>query len=429
VDAQRAGGEGHEAVGVPGAVERAVGLARLGRPGLEPVRAELARRFGDGTEPVAITLRDLSLAERQALADLLGLDRLPAATFRLTVRKLFRVLGVERLDDLRAMVEHLHGPIVNRRAEASARRSQRQELWNLFAAEAAGICPPGPGSLDPWIDSVRAAGIRGGVDEHRRRLGDALLVLRSLPVDDGITLASLADDILSDAHALDRGRSVAAVVLDAIAVSLGRERATDAEGARLLWEAVGVVPDPLSSTVLTLGLRPEGENPDAIHLRAMADAGEPVVLTLAQVRRWPLPPLPPIGVAFVFENPSLIAEAAGRGWSGAPLVCSSGRPTVAVVTLLRQLGAAGATLFQHADFDPAGLAISAWLRLRAGTTPWRMTVGDYLAASAARRSAQPVHAPVPPTPWDPALADAMRAQGAVVYEEQLRSVLLAGASG
>jgi hypothetical protein len=42
------------------------------------------------------------------------------------------------------------------------------------------------------------------------------------------------------------------------------------------------------------------------------------------------------------------------------------------VTLLRQLGADGAILAQHADFDLTGLGITAWLAERAGTRPWRM---------------------------------------------------------
>jgi uncharacterized protein (TIGR02679 family) len=410
------------------AVEPTDGLVRLGRAGLEPVLAELARRFGDGAAPVAITLRDLAPGQRQAVADLLGLDRLPPPTFRLVVRKLFGVLGIEHTDELRVMVEHLRGPIVDRRAESTARRSQVRALWDRFEAEAVGITPPGPAPLDPWITAVRSAGIRGGISEHQRRLSGALAVLRNLPVADGITLASLAADVLHDAHALDRGRSVTLLVLDAVAVTLGRERAADAESARLLWEEVGVVPDLLSSTVLTLGLRPGGDDPLAISLRAMTDAGEPVVLTLAQLRRWPVDPLPSGAAAFVFENPALIAEAAAGGWEGPPLVCSSGRPTVAVVTLLRQLGAAGSTIFQHADFDPAGLGITAWLADRARTRPWRMSAADYRAACATRPAAGRVSTPVPSTPWDSSLRAAMESDGSVIHEEQLRATLLGAAS-
>src|SRR5207302_4649919 len=174
---------------------------------------------------------------------------------------------------------------------------------------------------------------------------------------------------LAEPHGLDRGRSAAALALDAVALALGRDRPSDAEATRALWESVGVVPDPLSSTVLALGLRPAAADADplAAWLAAAAIAGEAAVLTLAQLRRWPVGALPPDRVAYVVENPSLLTEAVARRWSGPPIVCSSGRPTLATVTLLRQLGAAGATLAQHADFDGAGLGITGWLADRAGT--------------------------------------------------------------
>lgn len=127
-----------------------------------------------------------------------------------------------------------------------------------------------------------------------------------------------------------------------------------------MWEVAGVVPDPHSSTVLALGLPGGPDSPLARWLAEAAGARQPVVLSLANLRRWPVPPLPAGSEVFVVENPSLIAEALRAG-TRSPLVCSSGRPTVATVTLLRQLGAQGALLYQHADFDPAGLSITAWL--------------------------------------------------------------------
>lgn len=187
---------------------------------------------------------------------------------------------------------------------------------------------------------------------------------------------------------------------------------------------MGVAPDPLSSTVLAAGLPGGTTTPLDRWLAGAGDAGQPVVLSLANLRRWPRPPLPAGACAFVVENPSLLAEAVAAGWTGPLLVCSSGRPTVAVLTLLRQLGAAGAALYQHADFDPAGLAITAWLRERAGTCPWRMSTGEYLEAVGASRERLPVTAPVPATPWDPPLAGALQAHGVAVYEEEIRHRLL-----
>jgi uncharacterized protein (TIGR02679 family) len=148
---------------------------------------------------------------------------------------------------------------------------------------------------------------------------------------------------------------VEAMVLDALSLGLGVERPRDAESVRQLWELVGVVPDHLSSTVTVLGLRPTGVGDLAGWLRNCADVGEPAVLTLVQLRRWPIKALHRSELIYVVENPSIISYAASGGWPGPPIICSSGRPSVAVVTLIRQLGADGTACRQHADFDAAGL--------------------------------------------------------------------------
>ena len=145
-------------------------------------------------------------------------------------------------------------------------------------------------------------------------------------------------------------------------------------------------------------------------------------LSLANLRRWPVPPLPAGSELFVVENPSLIVEALRAGICS-PLVCSSGRPTVATVTLLRQLGAQGASLYQHADFDPAGLSITAWLAARAATVPWHMDSSDYLDAVAVMRTEPTITGPVPSTPWDTRLRSAVERVRIPVYEEQVRERL------
>jgi uncharacterized protein (TIGR02679 family) len=400
----------------------------LDRPELARLWVELAHRFGDGRPPLALTLAGLSLPERQAVADLLGLDRLPPATARIRLDRLAAACGVEGHAGLRALVERRLGPITDRRAARLESQQARDSLWAWLGESAAGL-PLASGDralVEPWLEAVRAAGVPGGdLAAHRRRLDRALRVLAALPAD-GVALASLAADHLGDAHALDRGRATASLVLDAVAAALGRQRASDAEGARLLWEEVGVVPDPLSSTVLCLGLRPPepGADPLAAWLDAAAASCEPAVVTLAQLRRWPLAPLPAGAVAFVVENPTLLSEAAVRKWAGPALVCSSGRPSIAAVTLLRQLAAAGATLAQHADFDGGGLSITAWLADRAGTTPWRMGADDYLAALAVPRERVPLAGRLPPSPWDPGLREAMATGAVAVHEEEIRTALL-----
>jgi uncharacterized protein (TIGR02679 family) len=397
----------------------------LARPELAPLVDELARRFGAGDVPAMLTLRDHPARTRHALADLFGQDRLPPPSSRIRVSRLVGALGLDSVTHLRAVVESLRGPLPDRRSERVAEQAARDELWAGLAGEALSLAlfvGGAPGSARAWVDRLRSQGARDGVDAHRRRLERALAVLRALPAG-GIPLAALANDLLDNPHALDRGRRLAAIVLDAVALAGSIPLAGDAASARQLWESVGVAPDPLSSTVLVVGLGVEAPPPLGPWLRATRAVGEPVVLTLAQLRRWPVPALAVGKRAYVVENPSLVAEAARLGWAGPPIVCSSGRPTVAVVTLVRQLAAAGAEVLQHADFDATGLAITGWLAARAATTPWRMSSADYLAA-ASRRSGQATLETLPPTPWDPGLHTAMAQAGHPVYEEELRTELL-----
>ena len=398
--------------------------SRLARPELAPVVDELARRYANGDSPVAVTLRSMPDGTRRALADLLGLDRLPPASWRLAVARLVRAVGLSTNHELRAAVEALRGPLPDRRAVRSAEQAARFALWDWLAEQAADLPLGEPAAwASGWVDRLHGQGARGGVEAHRCRLDAAVRVLRALPAD-GVSLAAFANDHLHDPHALDRGTRLAAIVLDAVALSSGAAFAEDAESVRELWESVGVAPDPLSSTVLVVGLRSSATAPLGLWLDAAADAGEPVVLTLSQLRRWPVAPLSAGEVAYVVENPSVLAEAARQRWDGPPIVCSSGRPTVAVSTLLRQLCAGGAAVRQHADFDAAGVGITSWLAARAGTTPWHMTAADYLAAVDRRDASAPTLGPVPPTPWDPGLQEAMQQTGVVVYEESLRADLL-----
>ena len=398
----------------------------LARPGLAPLVDELARRFSEGAPPASIALSRLPAATRVAVADLLGLDKVPPASGRLTTRRLSDALGLASIEELRTAVVAMRGPLPDRRADRLRSQSERDALWGWLAAEARTLSLGGCGGerLAGWVETQQSRGARGGIDVHRRRLERALNVLRALPADI-VPLASLAADRAGDPHALDRGRSVAAIVLDAAATALDVPRPVTADETRALWEAVGVAPDPFSSTVLALGLPGDDATPLGKWLGSARAAGQPVVLTLADLRRWPPGPLPATACVFVVENPSLVAEAAAGAWTGPVLVCSSGRPTVAVVELLRRLATAGATLFQHADFDPSGLAITAWLAERAGTTPWRMTATDYRCAVRGRDDRATINGRIPATPWDPSLHRAMAEEAIPVYEEDVRTALLA----
>ncbi len=403
-------------------------VARLGVTGLAPVVAELVRRFQDGAPVTQITVRGLNDDQRASVADLLGHDRLPGPTVRIALHTLLGALGLNGVEELRRAVEGMAGPLGDRRAEREDQRQQRAQLWT-WCTEQAAEAPLLSGSekVVRWMDLLRQAGVRGGADgevAYRHRIGQAMVVLRGLPLHTPNSLAAFADDRLADPHALDRGSLIEGLVLDALSIALDRPRPRDAESVRQLWEQVGLVPDLLSSTVTVLGLRPCGGDVLADWLRHCADSSEPAAVTLSQLRRWPLAPLQASEVTYVVENPSLLSHAAAEKWRGPPIICSSGRPTVAVVTLIRQLSAGGSTCRQHADFDAAGLGITAWMAERAGTVPWLMSADAYCDAIAVKRHRVPLELAVPDTDWDLDLGLAMKTAGVAVYEEELRLTLL-----
>lgn len=388
---------------------------RLARPELARLWDELVRRWASSDRAVAtITLRQLTEVERRALADLLGADRLPSPTCSVSVSRITANLGVE-LHDLKAALRELRGPWGNRAAERAAKVQERQNLWAWIASEAQRLGAPG------MLDRLKARGIVGGdVAQLEARVTDVFAVLERLPASD-VPLASFACDVLGDPHALDHGTWSSSVVLEAVAERLGAMPPETAEDARRLWESTGVLADSLSSSVLCLALASSGEDPIAELLRACTAASEPAALTMAQLKRWPV--RTEASIIYAFENPSMLAEAARSGWRGPPLVCTSGWPNVAVITLLRQLSASGACIRYHGDFDPKGLSIAQMLVDRLDVEPWRMTAVDY--EQALTRARVPLDGTVPDVGWDAALATSMGAHKRAVFEEDVREVILA----
>jgi uncharacterized protein (TIGR02679 family) len=125
----------------------------------------------------------------------------------------------------------------------------------------------------------------------------------------------------------------------------------------------------------------------------------------------------------VVENPSVVAAGLARfKLDCPPLVCTSGWPNTAVIELLRQLAAAGASLAYHGDLDGEGLRIAAYVIAKSGAVPWRMTTADYTAARGG--GPRPPAGRVTDVPWDPGLGPAMREHGVAVPEEAVLGVLI-----
>lgn len=410
----------------------------LGGPVLAEIRRRLRRHFErGGTAEGVLQLDQLQPAEREALALLSGRPAKATRSLRLDLAELqARLQSAGIAGSLREALERLDGPITDLLAE----RAATQATW-LAVLSRSGLDP----CLDAWLQAGAAARLLKRLSRRDADVADNLLsqagrVLGRLPAN-GLPRSQLAAQILGDAHALDAGRPIAALVLAAwrhaeavrgmLAADADEEAFDDTreeplgpaadERSRDIWARAGVLVNELARPVLVLNL------PVPVGLdTAPWLPGEPAYLSL----RWLLRARPEWAVAgrtvFVCENPNLLAIAAEQlGTSCSPLVCTDGMPAAAQRTLLQQLVRSGARLRYHGDFDWAGVRIANHLLRHAGAAPWRMGVADYEAAARAVTSAR--HALTgseTEAVWDVQLAPTMLRHGVAIAEEAVADSLI-----
>ncbi|WP_213954908.1 MULTISPECIES: TIGR02679 family protein [unclassified Variovorax] len=409
----------------------------LGGLALAALRQRLRRHFErGGTAEGALLLGQLQPAEREALALLSGRPAKAARSLRLDLAELqARLQAAGIAGSLREALEHLDGPITDLVAE----RDAQQSTW-LAMLSRTGRDP----RLQAWLQAGTAAGLLKRLSRQDADAADILLsqagkVLGRMPAT-GLPRSQLAAQVLGDAHALDAGRPVAALVLaawrhgeairDMPAVDAGDGDFDDTrdeplgpaadERARDIWARAGVLVNELARPVLVLNLPVPVDLDTVPWLR-----GEPAYLSL----RWLLRAAPRWDVAdrtvFVCENPNLLAIAAEQlGTRCAPLICTDGMPAAAQRTLLQQLVRSGARLRYHGDFDWAGLRIANHVLRHAGAAPWRMGMADYeTAARAAAPARHTLTGSETEAVWDVQLAPAMRRHGLAIAEEAVAESL------
>ncbi|MHB1585053.1 MAG: TIGR02679 family protein [Acidimicrobiales bacterium] len=384
----------------------------LGDPRLRPLWEAAHRRLesvgaGGTLTGAAVHLRALTPEQRAAVDQLIG-SRSRGATVRVPLDRLDRRLRDRTGRSLGSVVEDLVGPQRDRPAE----RAALDATWKRLTTHPAMARHP---TLEAWLATTRW---RAAPDD----VVAALDVLAHLPQAIRVGRARLAGRILHDAHALDPDRPAGRIVLSALAHRAGETVASlRAADRRRLWAEVGVLSDEVSSTVLTLGLRPVPTGPLTEAADRWADAGVPLPVPLAavQAEAWRVAPGTLVSVC---ENPSGLAAAG----TGATMVCVEGRPSLAATLLLQALAGGGACLRYHGDFGAGGIAIANGIIGDLGAEPWRMSVGDYRAAvgETAARGLRPLRGAVAEACWDPQLAAVVRATGVEIEEEMVLDVLL-----
>ncbi len=402
----------------------------LGAPELAWLVERVRGRLETGRPLVGTVSRPAAAdAERAAAARLLG--RAPRAGRSLsvsldTVDRVLRDSGAAP-DGLAAAVIALTGPVVPRRAAADAlERAWHQAFAPLVTATAGDL------RLAGWLAALQADGLVRRVCRTPAEAAPVLTVLARLlprlPAAPPRALGTFAAEFAGDAHALDRG-PLATLTLDAVRAITGAPPGGGARWRRDTWASAGLLLDELSSQVLVLGLPGDPGTPTGRALDALAAAGQPAVLTLRQLLR-DRPCLPPGGSAFVCENPAVVVAAADHLGAGcAPLICLQGQPSTAAMRLLALCVEGGWTLRYHGDFDWGGVRIAARVLADVRWLPWRFTTVDYSAALAAHPATPTLTGSPADSPWDPALAAALRRAGRRIEEELVLDHLLTDLSG
>jgi uncharacterized protein (TIGR02679 family) len=376
-------------------------------PRLEPLWQALHRRYGEGGRAVAtVTVSGLDHHQLEALADLLREPELRPSDTKVPTGKLAAALRVDS-DGLRALVEHQLGPAGNRAAARDAAAAARTTAADELAAHA------GDDVLAAW--ARRQAVGTGEVLTDRvatvRRILDVVTAARPVPV----PLPIVAAETFGDPHALDPDRPAGRMLAAALAERAGTVD-TSARTRRQLLRGISIVADELSSTVIAYRLPVRPDHP----LSGALTGAEPAAVTLSQLLCHPIQVTDDPVAVRVVENPAVVSAAALRN-SRLALVCTSGMPSVAALELVTQLTGQGVQVRAHADFDAAGLTIVTQL-IAVGAAPWMMDATHYRRA-AGRSDCQldPVPADVS---WDVALAEVMRTDGRVGFEEHLLEELL-----
>lgn len=379
----------------------------------------------------SLRLTAVSAQERNGLSLLLGK---PLTGTAVTVR-------LDALDErlrasaaglgLREVLEELGPPLVDRRAAREENAAERQRVWASLASSLDASSLAGLEWVERWSDVLRRTGVPRGVTPEAavRTLQQAVRVLGVL-LDPHRTDAQgrgeLAASATGSAHGLDDGTWLARLVQRGIALAHSTDLPGDAAGRRALWRLVSVTPDEVSSTVLTYGLRPLGEDWRARSLRERADHRAETHLTsrdLLDVRLR----LPAGTTVHICENPRVVEAAADAGCSH-PLVCTSGSAATVVLTLLDVLAATECRFAYHGDFDWPGIALANRVIRRYGARAWRMGVEDYERLAARSQAEGIPQLPLAGQPvsavWDAGLAPVMAALGVALHEEATLDLLV-----
>src|SRR4051794_39257054 len=188
MERHRGGGGGGSGGGRAGAAGRTGGhggspgmsdFAGLDSRALRPLWQVVHERLSSGRPVSRVRIGPLDDEQRGALADLLGLDRLPDVRPSVALVRLEEAVADAGGCTLRDVVAGIVGPLDDHAAMRQRRKDERDELWTWLAAHETVRSQP---ALGEWVAHCRNGGlIDGSVPRTRDLLTSALAVLAALP--------------------------------------------------------------------------------------------------------------------------------------------------------------------------------------------------------------------------------------------------------
>jgi uncharacterized protein (TIGR02679 family) len=259
-------------------------------------------------------------------------------------------------------------------------------------------------------------------------------------------LALFAQRTSGDPHSLDPGRPAGRLFLQALSDLAGESPALPSQGRvqeLYLYQSVGLLVDTISSNVAAFHLA-GATNIDGSPDPMIVVAGARILLLpLCQLLQWRTIASAASDI-YVIENPQVFEEVIANLQDGnntgntqrqalAPtIICTSGWPSVAALTLLDLLLSATPVNHLHysGDFDVKGLQIAAYLmeRYLGRCFPWHIDAEAYTLAlqadgiPARERDLEMLDA-LPAT--FTSLVEKMQIQGKWAYQEGIAQLLIA----
>ncbi|MGM9974158.1 MAG: TIGR02679 domain-containing protein [Clostridiaceae bacterium] len=197
---------------------------------------------------------------------------------------------------------------------------------------------------------------------------DRALAMMSFSEENYMPLPAFSALVTRDSHYFDGNNLGGKLLISALSYLKGLDRCYTAEKISELLFSCGIVRDEVSNFVITSGLIIFNDKEELEGYKWFRRERQPLILSLYNLKA--IDRVRGIkNKVFIFENPAVFYELLIRNNKDFPsLICISGQPNLAVLSLLDKLAKQGSHLYYSGDFDPEGLQIADNLKYRYGSS-------------------------------------------------------------